>query len=71
MNVRLLKAKIIEKGMTVSELSKLINIDTSTMYRYLSNNGENLSIKSAEQIKKILDLDDNTATEIFFGDNVA
>jgi predicted transcriptional regulator len=64
-NVLRLKAKIIEKGMNVEGLAKSIGIDRSSLYRKL-NNFEKFTIGEANQIKEILEMTNEEASNIFF-----
>ena len=70
-NINKLKGKIVEKGLNVSKLAKLINVDTSTLYRKINNNGDTLTIKEADSIVKILNLSLDEANAIFFSQFVA
>lgn len=70
-NVNKLKGKIIENGMNVSDLAEIMGIDTSTLYRKLSRNGENISIKEADKISKVLKLTPAEASSIFFSQYIA
>mgnify|MGYP001947786641 CR=1 FL=1 len=71
MNVNKLKGKIVEKGLTVTEVAEKIDIDRSSLYRKLNNEGETLTIKEANKIVKVLNLPATEATEIFFSNSVA
>lgn len=70
-NIQKLKGKIIEKGLSISELAERIDINRATLYRKLKGNGENISIKEANLIVKELDLTLEEANSIFFGNCVA
>jgi predicted transcriptional regulator len=61
-----LKGKMVEKGMNVESLSKALNIDKSTLYRKLSENGETFLIKEANLIAEVLSLTYEEASDIFF-----
>ena len=65
MNINKLKAKIVEKGMNVETLAKLIGVDRSSMYRKI-NNFEKITIGEANKIKSVLELSDEEANNIFF-----
>lgn len=71
MNVNKLKGKIVEKGLSVTEVAMKIGIDRSSLYRKLNNEGETLTIKEANLIVKVLEIPPNEALEIFFGEIVA
>ena len=64
MNLRKLRAKLIEQGVNIVTLAEIIGIDRSTMYRKL-NNFEKITIGEAKQIKEVLLLTDEEASEIF------
>lgn len=65
-NINKLKGKIVENGLSVEVLAERIGIDKSTLYRKMSNSGEALTIKEANQICKELELSVEEATVIFF-----
>lgn len=70
-NIRKLKGKIVECGINVEELADKIGMDRSTLYRKLSANGENFTIKDADSISKALDLTYAEVNAIFFSQFVA
>lgn len=70
-NVSMLRGKVIEKGFTLEKVADNIGIDKSTMSRKLSNNGEDFTIKQADDIVTLLDLSPSEATSIFFNQFVA
>ncbi len=53
-NVDKLKGAIKEKRLTPEKVAESIGIDKSTMYRKLSNGGEDFTIKQADAITQIL-----------------
>lgn len=65
-NVKKLRAKIIEKGLTITKISQKLDMDSSTFYRKLKNNGAFLTIKDVDKLFKILELDTQEANNIFF-----
>ena len=65
MNTQKLKGKIVENGMNVEALAKVIGVDRSSMYRKLNNS--KLTIADVTKIKEALHLSNKEATEIFFG----
>ena len=71
MNVRKLKAAMVERGVNADELSDKIQMDRSTFYRRLSDDGETFTLREVESIRKALDLPYDLATSIFFGSDVA
>ena len=70
-NVNLLKAKLVERGLNLTNLAEMIGIDRATMYRKLKNNGAGLLIGEVNEIVKALKLTVKEATEIFFTQCVA
>lgn len=71
MNVKKLRAKMIEMDINVEKLSENTGIDRSTFYRRLQHNGEEFSIKEADKISKALKLSFNEVMAIFFSQFVA
>lgn len=69
-HVNKLKGKIVEKGFTIEEVAKAINVDASTLYRKFQDGGK-FTIKEADQIANFLSLDCSEATSIFFSQYVA
>ena len=65
MNANKLKAKIIERGLSVTEFANMLNIDRSSMYRKLSN-PQRIPIGDVISIKEALKLTNDEACEIFF-----
>lgn len=70
-NVNKLKGKIVERGMSVEELANKIGVDKSTLYRKLNQSGETFTIREANLICEILELNGDEATAIFFSQYVA
>lgn len=66
MNNGLLVDKILEKGIDLSKIARLLGIDKMTLYRKLTNY-EPITIREAEILKDILDLTNLEALEIFLG----
>lgn len=64
MNIKKLKAKIVEKDMNVEKLADSVGIDRSSMYRKL-NNFDRITIGEAKKIKAALEMSDEEATLIF------
>ena len=70
-NVNLLKAKLVERGLNLTNLAEMIGIDRATMYRKLKDNGAGLLIGEVNSIVKVLNLTVKEASEIFFTQCVA
>ncbi len=66
-NMKKLKGLMTEKDMSVDSLAAKIGLDKSTLYRWLSNNGDNMTIDAANAIYRELDMTPELAHEIFFG----
>ena len=65
MNVNKLKGKIVEQGITTAQLAKQIGINRATLYRKLAN-PDTISLKDIAAIIRILNLNANETTAIFF-----
>lgn len=65
MNGNKLKAKIIERGLSVTDFAAKIEMDRSSLYRKLSN-AERITIGEATRIKEALDMTSEEASAIFF-----
>lgn len=70
-NVNKLKAKMVELGTNVDELSEKIGMDRATFYRRLSADGQTFLIKEADAISKELGMTREEVNEIFFSQFVA
>jgi transposase-like protein len=70
-NINKLKGRIVEHGMSVSELAQKIGIDTSTLYRKMASNGENFLIRDVDAIANELSLTGREVNAIFFSQIVA
>lgn len=70
MNINKLKGKIVENGMNREQLADAMKIDRSTLYRKMSPDKDKapedkITIGDAVKMKKILNLTDTEAFEIF------
>lgn len=70
-NVAKLRGKIVELGMTISDVAEKMGIDRSTLYRKLEGNGETLLVRDANALVRILNLSSEEAVAIFFSQFVA
>lgn len=70
-NVNLLKAKLVERGLNVEQLAEMIDIDRSTLYRKLKSGGDGLTVSEANAIIRALSLSLQDAVSIFFTTEVA
>ena len=64
MNSFKLKAKIVERNITMEELAKQIGISTTTLYRKVKY-PLRMTLMEVLQIKDILDISDAEAIDIF------
>ena len=64
MNSFKLKAKIVERNITMEELAKQIGISTTTLYRKVKY-PLRMTLMEVLQIKDILDISDSEAIDIF------
>lgn len=69
-DIAILKGKIAEKGLNQTQLAEIIQMDRSTLNRKLKT-GEDFSIKEAEKIALVLELNKMEAISIFFNSIVA
>lgn len=65
-NINKLKYKIMECGITITDLAIKTNIDRSALYHKLNFNSETISIKEANLISKELNLTLDEVNSIFF-----
>ena len=70
-NINKLKGRIVERGLTISELAVKMGIDPSTLYRKISNDGDTMLVSEANKIVSILRLSSEDAIAIFFAGDVA
>lgn len=70
-NILKLKGKIVEAGLNISILSKELNIDRSTFYRKLSEDGTVFTIKEVNIMIDKLNLSFEDVKSIFFNQLVA
>ena len=70
-NILKLKGKIVEAGMNISSLSRELNIDRSTFYRKLNEDGTYFSIKEINIMIARLNLSFDDVKNIFFSQLVA
>lgn len=66
-----LKGKIVESGLGISQIAEKLGINVSTLYRKISNGGQNFTIKEAQQLAELLHLTGAEVNEIFFNITVA
>ena len=71
MNIRKLKAKLVEKDVSIADLANILNVDKSTVYRKFNKSGESFTVNDVDKIAKALSLTYNDINEIFFANIVA
>lgn len=69
-NQNLLRAKIIEKGLSVTQLCQCLGICEATFYRKLARNGD-FSRFEIKRITEKLSLSQSERDAIFFGEKLA
>ena len=65
------KGKVVEKGMSIESLAEMMNLDRSTIYRKINNNGDSFTVKELRKIVSILNLSMDDVRSIFFENTVA
>lgn len=70
-NMRKLKGKIVEAGMTQDVLADAMGIDRSTFYRKMRTSGNAFSVADVQNIIQALSLSDSDVFAIFFNREVA
>ena len=71
MNIRKLKAKLVENDVSIADLANILNVDKSTVYRKFNKSGESFTVNDVDKIAKALSLTYNDINEIFFANVVA
>lgn len=67
MNVRILRAKMVEHGYTIDTLASLLNLNPMTVRLKMKSDG--FKVNEARAIKKALKLTRTETCEIFFTDD--
>ncbi|MCC8163490.1 MAG: helix-turn-helix domain-containing protein [Lachnospiraceae bacterium] len=70
-NVKRLKGKIVECGLSVEKVADIVGVDKATLYRKMGAGGETFTIKEANSIAKALGLSSDELNAIFFDHEVA
>lgn len=68
-NIKLLRQKIGEKGLTIGEFSNEIGIDSSTFYRKVDAGGYKFTIGQMHKTVDTLNLNKQEAIDIFLQEN--
>lgn len=70
-NMKKLKLKLKETGLSVEDVSKTMGINRATLYRKIKNDGETFTVRDIDKLSRILGLQVDEINEIFFAQNVA
>lgn len=70
-DVNKLRGKIVERGYSISSLSKEIGLEKTTFYRRLSDSGCSFTIGEIDRIAECLHLSEAEAVSIFFNSDVS
>lgn len=70
-NMKKLKLKLKEKGLSVADVSDKMGINKATFYRKIKNAGETFTVGDIDKISKILNLQVEEINEFFFASDVA
>ena len=65
MNIRKLKAAMVERGINTAQLADRIGVNRSTLYRRIATQGRGFTIGEAESIAAVLNLSPAESTAIF------
>ena len=71
MNILKLKAAMVERGVSITQLADQIGINRATLYRKMAAQGESFTIGEAEIITRVLHLSAADSSAIFFDPPVA
>lgn len=69
MGKKILKAKCIMNGISITDLADKVNINKATFYRKM--NDDSFTTKEARDIAKVLSLEADEVMDIFFADDDA
>lgn len=64
-DTRALKAKMSSRGFTVSDLAKELDIDESTYYRRMSNDGDTFTVGEVQRIVELLRISKKMQLQFF------
>ncbi len=70
-NMNKLRGRIIEAGLSIDDIAESLQINRSTMYRKLADNGLSFTVREVAKIVNELSLSPDDAFAIFFNHNVA
>lgn len=67
-----LRAKVVERGLTIGQVAHHLGIDRSTLYRKMrDNSGRRFSVLEVQQLSAILRLSPSEIQDIFYDGDVA
>lgn len=67
--VNKLRARIVERGLSVGTVAERMDVDRSTLYRKIKTG--QFTVGEVRRLSEILDLSVSDITDIFFGGDVA
>lgn len=71
-NVNKLKAKIVERNMSIEEFANKIQKNKATVYRKINGNGDNFTVKEVDSMIEALEISSpDEIASIFFAQTVA
>lgn len=70
-DIKKLRTKMYELGISVERLSTETEISKDTLYRRFKNNGDDFTVLEVQLIAKALSLNEDEIMEIFFARSVA
>ena len=70
-DIKKLKAAIVEKGLTIEDVAAATEMSQSTLYRRLSSGGGSFTLRDVAKISAFLGLSSTRMNEIFFAEEVA
>lgn len=68
MNVRKFKGKMVELGLGVDDIGRVLGRNRSTVYRKLQNSGSHFTVGEASKLADLLCLTKEEAVEIFLSE---
>lgn len=72
MKANKLRAKIVERGLTIEKVADQMGINRSTLYRKIQDtSGRGFTVGDVRQLSEILVLSPADITDIFFSEGVA
>lgn len=70
-NIRKIRARMVEKGVTAQEMADCMGINRSTLYRKFQQPDEQITVRDVRTMAAALDLQVPDAVKIFFDKEVA